>query len=198
MDNKENQIGYGDSGIIFDDLANLIADTMKKENAADIGKRFNRDRKAMYYLRDGCGFRCDVDFVCGIRSLGYDLRLVKAPQGGEDATQNTADRLSRKKCAEVLELAGKDMTATRDIVNMRDMFETSTNDLSQICYTMELVLSCLHEEEEDTPRREALTLLWRNLLAVRDKMSAACMNGDVWAAAIKAQRRLTSLGSILL
>lgn len=198
MDNKENQIGYGDSGIIFDDLANLIADTMKKENATDIGKRFNRDRKAMYYLRDGCGFRCDLDFVCGVRSLGYDLRLVKASQAVDGAAQDTACRLSRKKCAEVLELAGKDMAATRDIVNMRDMFDASTNDLSQICYTMELVLSCLHEEEEDTPHREAITLLWRNLLAVRDKMSAACMNSDVWAAAISAQSRLNSLSAILL
>lgn len=198
MDNKENQIGYGDSGIIFDDLANLIADTMKKESATDIGKRFNRDRKAMYYLRDGCGFRCDLDFVCGVRSLGYDLRLVKASQAVDGAAQDAACRLSRKKCAEVLELAGKDMAATRDIVNMRDMFDASTNDLSQICYTMELVLSCLHEEEEDTPHREAITLLWRNLLAVRDKMSAACMNSNVWAAAINAQSRLNSLSAILL
>ena len=198
MDNKENQIGYGDSGIIFDDLANLIADTMNKESATDIGKRFNRDRKAMYYLRDGCGFRCDLDFVCGVRSLGYDLRLVKASQSVDGAAQDTACRLSRKKCAEVLELAGKDMIASRDIVNMRDVFDTSTNDLSQICYTMELVLSCLHEEEEDTPHREAITLLWRNLLAVRDKMSAACMNSDVWAAAISAQSRLNSLSAILL
>lgn len=198
MDNKENKIGYGDSGIIFDDLANLIADTMKKENATDIGKRFNRDRKAMYYLRDGCGFRCDLDFVCGVRSLGYDLRLVKASQAVDGAAQDTACRLSRKKCAEVLELAGKDMAASRDIVNMRDMFDASTNDISQICYTMELVLSCLHEEEEDTPHREAITLLWRNLLAVRDKMSAACMNSDVWAAAINAQSRLNSLSAILL
>lgn len=198
MDNKESKIGYGDSGIIFDDLANLIADTMNKESATDIGKRFNRDRKAMYYLRDGCGFRCDIDFVCGVRSLGYDLRLVKASQAVDGAAQDTACRLSRKKCAEVLELAGKDMAATRDIVNMRDMFDASTNDLSQICYTMELVLSCLHEEEEDTPHREAITLLWRNLLAVRDKMSAACMNSDVWAAAISAQSRLNSLSAILL
>lgn len=198
MDNKENKIGYGDSGIIFDDLANLIADTMKKENAAEIGKRFNRDRKAMYYLRDGCGFRCDIDFVCGVRSLGYDLRLVKASQGVDDTAQDTACRFSRKKCAEVLELAGKDLITTRDIVNMRDMFDASTNDLSQICYTMELVLSCLHEYGEESPHREAITLLWRNLLSVRDRMSAACMNNDVWSAAIKAQSRLSSLGSILL
>ena len=197
MDKNENKIGYGDSGIIFDDLANLIEDAMKKESAAEVGKRFNRDRKAMFFLRDGCGFRCDIDFVSGIRSLGYDLRLVN--MGGEDVcSQNAAFRSSRKKCGEVLELAEKDMIANRDIVCMRDLFEASTNDLSQICCTMEIVLLCLYEQGEETPHREAISLLWRNLLSVRDKMSAACMNGSAWEAAIKAQRRLSALSSVLL
>lgn len=197
MESKENKIGYGDSGIIFDDLANLIADAMKKESATEIGKRFNRDRKAMYFLRDGCGFRCDVDFVGGIRSLGYDLRLIKMVDDA-GSTQNAAHRASRKKCEEILELAERDMIASRDIVGMRDLFDASTNDLFQICYTMEIVLSYLYEQGEETPHREAFSLLWRNLLSVRDKMSAACMNGAAWEAALKAQRRLTALSSVLL
>ena len=198
MENHDNMIGYGDATIIFDDVANLISDAMKKESAADTSKRFNRDRKAVYCLRDGCGFRCDADFVNGVRSLGYDLRLVKTVNGADTGIKDSAGRITRKKCVEVLELAEKDMIATRDIVSMRDMFEASTNDLSQICYTMELLLSCLHEQEEESPHREALTLLWRNLLSVRERMSAACMDGSTWSAAIKAQSRLNSLSAILI
>ena len=198
MENHDNMIGYGESTIVFDDLANLISDTMKKESATDIGKRFNRERKSIFFLRDGCGFRCDADFVIGVRSLGYDLRLVKTAHGVDADIKDSAGRITRKKCVEVLELAEKDMIATRDIVSMRDMFEASTNDLSQICYTMELLLSCLHEQEEESPHREALTLLWRNLLSVRERMTAACMDGSTWNAAIKAQSRLSSLSAILI
>lgn len=63
--------------MIFDEIADLLESQMKRESAASIGRKFNRERKAIYSLSYGCGFHCDIDFVLGLHRLGYDLKLVE-------------------------------------------------------------------------------------------------------------------------
>lgn len=52
---------------------------MKKDSAANIARKLNRERKMVYNLSYGCSFRCDLDFVLGLHKLGYDLKLVRRP-----------------------------------------------------------------------------------------------------------------------
>lgn len=65
--------------MIFDEIAALMEEQMKKESAANIARKLNRERKAVYNLSYGCGFRCDLDFVLGLHKLGYDIKLVRRP-----------------------------------------------------------------------------------------------------------------------
>lgn len=72
-----------------------------------------------------------------------------------------------------------------EIVQLRDSVEESANDLNQICSTMEILLSSMYEaDEEANPIREAMALLWKNTLEVRDTLLVSCMNVDVWKEAI--------------
>lgn len=72
-----------------------------------------------------------------------------------------------------------------EIVKMRDSVEESANDLNQICSTMEILLSSMYEANEAAnPIREAMALLWKNILDVRDRLFGSCMDADVWKEAI--------------
>lgn len=66
--------------MIFDEIAELMESQMEKKTAAQIAAMFNRERKSIYFWRCGCAFRCDIDFVCGLNKLGYDIKLVKITQ----------------------------------------------------------------------------------------------------------------------
>lgn len=69
--------------MIFDEISELITAQLKTMPAREVARKFNRERKTIYSLRAGCGFHCDVDFVCGLNKLGYDLQLV--PLGASKA-----------------------------------------------------------------------------------------------------------------
>lgn len=72
-----------------------------------------------------------------------------------------------------------------EIVQMRDSVEDSANVLNQICSTMEILLSSMYEASEAAnPMREAIALIWKNTLEVRDTLFGSCMNVDVWKEAI--------------
>ena len=58
-----------------------------------------------------------------------------------------------------------------EIVQLRNSVEESANDLNQICSTMEILLSSMYEANEAAnPIREAMALLWKNTLEVRDTL----------------------------
>lgn len=64
--------------MIFDDVAELIANQMKAgKSAARLAHIFQVERKTIYSYRDGCCFRLTYNFLCGLHYLGYDLALVK-------------------------------------------------------------------------------------------------------------------------
>lgn len=184
--------------LIFDDFADLLDEQMKKECAADIAKKFNRERKAVYMWRSGCGFNCNVDFVCGLNQLGYELKLVKLSQGTEPGTTVKGAGMTARQLYNSLLDAIKEVSPTeQELLNMRDLFEETSNELNQVCCTLELLLTCLYDSDEETSHREALSLLWRNLLVIRDRMLGTATDTDVWSAAIKAQKRLENWEPLL-
>lgn len=189
------EIDFDAPRLIFDDLADMIEEHMKTESAADIAKKFNRERKTIYSWRNGCGFHCDVDFVCGLNQLGYDLKLVKLSQDDNEAHSRT--QATKKLFLDLLAEIKEDVPVERDIINMRDTFEEVSNELNQVACTLELLLSCMYEKDEETPQREALSLLWRNLLVIRERMIETTSDTTVWSAAFNAQKRLNSLGAVL-
>lgn len=65
--------------MIFDEIADMIEEERKKDTVINIARRMGRERKMIYTLSYGCGFRCDLDFVLGLHKLGYDLKLVRRP-----------------------------------------------------------------------------------------------------------------------
>lgn len=63
--------------MIIDDIADLITELHKKVPAHRIAKIFNRERKWVCAIENGCTMRLDYDLICGLNKLGYDLKLVK-------------------------------------------------------------------------------------------------------------------------
>lgn len=76
-----------------------------------------------------------------------------------------------------------------DIIQIRDSVEESANDLNQICSTMEILLSSMYEASEAAnPMREAMALIWKNTLEVRDRLFGSCMDADTWKRVSEAQK----------
>lgn len=65
---------------------------------------------------------------------------------------------------------------TEQVIQLRDTIESTANDLNQITSTLEIILSSMYDPEEESSQRDALTLLWRNLLTIRDDAFAAAMD----------------------
>ena len=68
------------------------------------------------------------------------------------------------------------------MIQLRDSVEESANDLNQICSTMEILLASMYESsEEANPVREAMALLWKNTIEVRDRLLGGCIDsGFSW------------------
>lgn len=60
--------------MIFEDVAKLLEESGK--NASELSKIFNRERKTIYSLKNGCCFRVDYDMIHGFAELGYTIALV--------------------------------------------------------------------------------------------------------------------------
>lgn len=69
--------------MIIDDIADLMLELRKTKTASQIGEIFGRKRKTIYAISQGCTFHLDYDFIAGLSSLGYELKLVK--RGNENA-----------------------------------------------------------------------------------------------------------------
>lgn len=71
--------------IIFEQLARVMEEaTASGVSCVHLARLFNRNRKAIYSYKNGCGFRCDLDFVMGLQSLGYDIQIIKKRGRGHD------------------------------------------------------------------------------------------------------------------
>ena len=63
--------------MIIEDIANLIFELHQKKTAREVAKIFGKERKWTYFIEKGCTFNLDYDFIAGLSSLGYELKLVK-------------------------------------------------------------------------------------------------------------------------
>lgn len=63
--------------LVFEQLAEIISNEMGKHKIAWLADKFNKHRSTVYDYSYGCSFVCDLDFILGLQSLGYDLRIVK-------------------------------------------------------------------------------------------------------------------------
>lgn len=80
--------------ILFDDLADLFQELNKHQTQAEIAHRFGRQRKFIQMMQAGCGFRCDSAFLAGLKSYGYDLKLVK--KGEENPEKHIFERWKKQ------------------------------------------------------------------------------------------------------
>lgn len=67
--------------MVTEDISNLITELRKKYIATKVAEIFERERKWVYCVENGCSFRLDYKFIAGLSSLGYELKLVKKGEG---------------------------------------------------------------------------------------------------------------------
>lgn len=60
--------------MIFDDIAYVLKKSGKTNKR--LCYLFNRERKAIFCYKKGMNVRLDYDFVCGLKSLGYEIALI--------------------------------------------------------------------------------------------------------------------------
>lgn len=63
--------------MILDDMSDLFEEATARKTAKEIARDFNRNRKWVYQNKNCTYFKVDIDFICGLSSLGYELKLVK-------------------------------------------------------------------------------------------------------------------------
>lgn len=63
--------------MIIEDIANLVCSLYQNKTAKEVSRIFGRERKWAYSIMNGTTFLLDYDFIAGLSSLGYELKLVK-------------------------------------------------------------------------------------------------------------------------
>lgn len=63
--------------MILTDIEELISSLRKKYTVKKIADIFERERKWVYSVENGCNIKLDLKFIAGLSSLGYELILVK-------------------------------------------------------------------------------------------------------------------------
>lgn len=63
--------------MILEDIANLIEDEHKKKTATQIAKIFDKERKWVYSVKNGCNVVLNPEFIGGLSALGYEIVLQK-------------------------------------------------------------------------------------------------------------------------
>ena len=63
--------------MIIEDIANLICSLYHDKTAREVARIFGRERKWAHSVMNGTCIRLDYDFIAGLSSLGYELKLVR-------------------------------------------------------------------------------------------------------------------------
>lgn len=64
--------------VIFEQLSDIIRLAGCKKTDTQLARMFNRERKWILEKRNSCnGFMVNTDFICGLRALGYDIKIIK-------------------------------------------------------------------------------------------------------------------------
>lgn len=68
--------------MFLEDIANLFEELSKNERHNDIARHFGRERKFVMFMKCGCGFHMNAEFLAGLNHYGYELKLVKKERDG--------------------------------------------------------------------------------------------------------------------
>lgn len=63
--------------LILDDIADLFEELSQKHTHKEIARHFDRERKFVIYMKNGCNLTLNAEFVAGLNNYGYELKLVK-------------------------------------------------------------------------------------------------------------------------
>ena len=69
--------------MVLDDIADAIAEARKSKTAKEVARLFDKERKWVNFVQNGCNVRLDYNLVAGLHALGYELKLVKKKGGAE-------------------------------------------------------------------------------------------------------------------
>ena len=63
--------------MIIEEMSNLVESLQQKMSAEKVAKIFGKERKWTFSIKNGCNFRIDYGLIAGLKSLGYEIKIVK-------------------------------------------------------------------------------------------------------------------------
>lgn len=63
--------------MVLDDIADLFCELEKNQTHKEIARHFDRERKFVISVKNGCNITLNPEFIAGLSSYGYELKLVK-------------------------------------------------------------------------------------------------------------------------
>ena len=63
--------------MILTDIQDLFSELKTKHTCKEIARHFEKERKWVMLVADGCNFVLSPEFIAGLKHFGYELRLVK-------------------------------------------------------------------------------------------------------------------------
>lgn len=63
--------------MIIEDIANLFEELEKQNTHKEIARHFDRERKFVIGIKNGCSFVLNPEFIAGLRTFGYEIVLKK-------------------------------------------------------------------------------------------------------------------------
>ncbi len=63
--------------MLLEDIAKLFEELERTNTHKEIARHFGRERKFVHFMKCGCGFHMNAEFIAGLNHFGYELTLVK-------------------------------------------------------------------------------------------------------------------------
>ena len=63
--------------MVLDDIADLFCELEKKQTHKEIARHFDKERKFIVNVKNGCNLILSPEFIAGLNHYGYELKLVK-------------------------------------------------------------------------------------------------------------------------
>lgn len=63
--------------MVLDDIADLFCELNKKHTNKEIARHFDKERKWVILMKQGCNLTLNAEFIAGLNHYGYELKLVK-------------------------------------------------------------------------------------------------------------------------
>lgn len=63
--------------MVLNDIADLFCNLSKKHTHKEIARHFDKERKWVISMKQGCNPILNAEFIAGLNHYGYELKLVK-------------------------------------------------------------------------------------------------------------------------